>query len=315
MARRGGGAPVPGGVLCAGRGSGETGGAGHRLAGEVSFFIVSDPGSTRLHGEMSANQWLLEQGFMARRSSGRNPLVGVKDLLKKLGITRKKLTGLLGQDVTSKIQLKAATMDWGSARAYNNSALGIRINLAGRETLGCVPPEEYDGLREEIMAGLRALRDDAGDEVIAEVHRAEEIYDGEHAGEAPDIVFLFREDKLYTAYTAGFWPRVFRELPDKQADHSMTGIFVAHGGGIAASEQKLSFRIWDVLPTMMHLGSREVPAVCDGRVLAEILAGGAGDVVYDEDWRRFLPEGGELTLDQTDVDEINEHMKDLGYMQ
>ncbi len=284
------------------------------LQPEDCLLIVSDHGFGRLWGEISANQWLLENGFMVERSTRGSPLVWLRQLAHALGFSRNRLHRLLGQERASKLQLRAASMDWSRAKAFNGSPAGIRINLRGRETLGCVPPEDYEQVRTAIIERLTDLRDDAGETVVAQVFRREEVYAGDQLADAPDVLFLFREDRLYTAYPGGFTGRVFLPSPYKQGDHIMSGIFVACGGGIRRLEDRPEYHIWDVLPTIMHLNGRRVPAICDGRVLEEILAPGAGEVVHEPNWQQYLQAPQSLEYGQDDVDEINERLRALGYL-
>lgn len=286
-----------------------------RLDREDTLLIASDHGFARLHGEMSANTWLHRKGFIQKREARNNLLVAVKNILKKIGLTRSRITGLIGSDRASTIHLKAASTDWNNAKALNDSPLGIRVNLAGRETLGTVSQDDYENVRTDIIAGLRDLRDDDGEPAIDKVYRREEIYSGDQTGSAPDIVFLFREEKLYTAYSSGFTEAVFRKNPYKEADHSMNGIFVAYGGGARNLKDTAQFHIQDILPTIMHLNGRKIPAICDGRVLEEILADRPVDITLDNDWRRFQKDRDSLQYDQAEVDEIGERLKALGYFE
>ncbi|MFH1841970.1 MAG: alkaline phosphatase family protein [bacterium] len=284
------------------------------LNSEDTLLIVSDHGFVRLAGEMSASTWFLQNGFMQQREAKKNFLVAIKDILKRIGITRSKIARVIGGDRASRIQLRAASMDWGRARALHMSPAGFRLNIKGRETLGCVPLAEYESLREEIIGKLSELRDDDGDEVIARIFRREEIYHGDQIEAAPDILFLFREEKLYTAYGGGFMSTVFNKNHHKQADHGMDGIFVAHGGGIGNVTDLPRFHISDVLPTILYLTGRKIPAICDGRVLEEVLDEAPDHIDIDPDWQRYMPEHGQLEYGQSDVEEINERLKALGYL-
>jgi predicted AlkP superfamily phosphohydrolase/phosphomutase len=166
----------------------------------------------------------------------------------------------------------------------------------------------------EIMDRLRDLRDESGERVIAAVYRREEVYHGDQVDLAPDIVFQFREDRLYTAYASRFTERVLYSVDFKQADHSMDGIFVACGSGIAGQAGHPLFNIWDVLPTAMYLNGRRIPRICDGRVLTEIFDEPPSEVEFDEDWRRYLPQLESVAYGKTEIEEINERLKALGYL-
>jgi predicted AlkP superfamily phosphohydrolase/phosphomutase len=52
-------------------------------------------------------------------------------------------------------------VDWSQTQAYSLGNEGqIRLNVAGREPMGCVQPgEEYEQVRDEIMDRLREMTD------------------------------------------------------------------------------------------------------------------------------------------------------------
>ncbi len=284
-----------------------------KLGPEDSLLIVSDHGFVKHHGHFLTNEWLRRNGWLAAREASRSPLYPLKKLLDRLGITRKKLNRVLGEKRTGKLQLQASHVDWKRSAAFLGTPFGIRINLKGRETLGLVEPERFESLRDEIMIRLGELVDENCKPLLARILRGEEWYDGE-APDRPDIVFQFRDDRNYAGFAGEIGEEdIFRAAPHKSGDHRLDGILVAYGGNIKNVAEELRFRIWDVLPTVMHLNGRAVPAVCDGRVLTEILVD-PGQVKIDEDWRRFRGEKKEVQYDKDQEEEINERLRALGYI-
>jgi predicted AlkP superfamily phosphohydrolase/phosphomutase len=90
--------------------------------------------------------------------------------------------------------------DWTRTLAFceeANTQPGLWINLAGREKRGCVSPEDYEELRDRILALLRQWRLPNGNPVIARATRREEIYRGPFVARAPDIVIELALDRGY----------------------------------------------------------------------------------------------------------------------
>lgn len=280
-----------------------------------ALLIVSDHGFTGTRGRFRANEWLRERGWLARREARRSPLYPLKRALNAVGITRQGLIRVVGEKQTSRLQLAASHVDWDRTDAFLDNPFGIRINLRGRETRGRVPPERFDRLCEEIAAALREAADPDGEPAFTDVHRRDEVYAGDAREHASDIVFASRDDRCWSAYGGEVGAPLFEATPFKTGDHRRDGVFVAWGGGVRrpAGGAEPRFSIQDVLPTLLHLNGRAVPAVCDGRVLAEILADSA-PVRVDDDWRRFLPRGGRAALGADQADEVAERLRELGYL-
>ncbi len=283
------------------------------LSGGEALLVMSDHGFVRTHGQFHANEWLRRQGWLARREARRSPLYPLKRALNAVGITREKLGRVVGERRASRLQLAASHVDWARSDAFLDNPFGIRVNVRGRETLGRVPPERFAPVRDAIVARLRELAGPDGEPVLAAVHRGEDVYHGEARDRASDVVFLFRDDRNWGAYSGECGGDLFRPTPFKTGDHRVDGIFVAWGGGIRPATADLRFSIQDVLPTLLHLNGRAVPEICDGRVLAEILADPAPPRL-DRDWRRFLGARREVGLEGDQEAEIRERLRELGYL-
>ncbi|NIO00373.1 MAG: hypothetical protein GTN93_34785, partial [Anaerolineae bacterium] len=137
--------------------------------------------------------------------------------------------------------LNIADVDWPETKAYRfpmyYPAEGIEINLKGRQLKGCVEPgPEYEDIVGEIIQALADLRDPAsGQQIVEEVHRREEIYDGPYLDIAPDIVFVCRQSHRTAIELAGeFTSSVNLDgLRKDNGVHTMDGVLFAYGEGIA----------------------------------------------------------------------------------
>lgn len=278
------------------------------------LLIVSDHGFAPTPGQFLANEWLRREGWLTPRQARRSPLYAAKRWLGALGVTRARLARVIGESRSSRLQLAAAHVDWSRSAAFLSSPFGIRLNVRGRETRGLIAPAEHSRVQEEIIQRLRAWRDDAGIAWLAAVHRGADLYWGDACRHAPDIVLVFPEERNFGAYGGEFGGDLFQPTPFKTGDHRRDGVFLAWGSGIRPTNTDLRFPIWDVLPTLLHLAGRAVPAICDGKVRSEILAKGSPPVSVDRAWRRFLPERRSIDYRMGDTEEIKSRLKELGYL-
>ena len=125
----------------------------------ATLIVMSDHGFAPFYVSFNLNGWLRENGYLVLRDGASE--------------------GSLFTNV-----------DWRKTRAYAIGLNSLYLNLAGRERDGIVDPgAERDALLRELAAKLEAVRDPGnGSAVIKRVYRADEVYSGEYAGRAPDLV-------------------------------------------------------------------------------------------------------------------------------
>jgi predicted AlkP superfamily phosphohydrolase/phosphomutase len=146
-------------------------------AGDDALVVVmSDHGFASYRRKFSLNTWLLEQGYLVLKDGRARELAA-------------------GDPARQPVYLMDA-VDWSRTRAYGIGFNGLYLNLAGRERddpeteadeSGIVQPKEADALAQDIAARLLALRDGDAQPVLR-VDRARDVYRGERADEAPDLV-------------------------------------------------------------------------------------------------------------------------------
>jgi predicted AlkP superfamily phosphohydrolase/phosphomutase len=91
--------------------------------------------------------------------------------------------------------------DWRNTRAFALPADQhgwIHLNLIGRESKGCVPPEQYEQLCHELEQKLKALRADDGRPIVREVIRTANRVEDALRQRLPDLV-LHWEDVAFSA--------------------------------------------------------------------------------------------------------------------
>ena len=132
-----------------------------RIPQDATLIVMSDHGFAPFYKKVNLNSWLHQNGYLALV---RNDEVGQHPLFNNVF--------------------------WRRTRAYAAGINGLYVNLAGRESKGIVSSgAEHEALLEEISRGLLALRDpETGEAVVTRVYRARDIYHGDEAKNAPDLV-------------------------------------------------------------------------------------------------------------------------------
>ena len=195
-------------------------------------------------------------------------------------------------------------VDWPVSKAYcrGRNELGVRINLEGREPRGVVPESEYERVREAIVAALDSLETPDGEPAFEWVRRREAVYEGPHAEDACDVLFM----------PTGMNHVVESELVGREFvraegyDHKPVGTFVASGPAFRAPViDELS--LTDIAPIVMAALGQPVPermggTVPDGLVAGSVPAATYADVAVD------------TGLDDATDERITERLSDLGYL-
>jgi predicted AlkP superfamily phosphohydrolase/phosphomutase len=202
-------------------------------------------------------------------------------------------------------------VDWANSMAYSRSVeLGVRVNLAGREPVGVVTPEEYEGVRDDLIRTLSELRTPDGDPVFEWVRRREEVYDGPYAEHACDVLFMPKD--MNHVLSTNLIGQEFVSLDDY--DHKREGVFLADGpafetgeeGREAASE---GLSLTDVAPIAMAAAGLDVPARMTGEAPEGLLAESVSRADYGE-----VPFGTETGDSTADDGSVEDRLSDLGYI-
>jgi predicted AlkP superfamily phosphohydrolase/phosphomutase len=220
----------------------------------------------------------------------------------------RKVYDLLG--LHGKVSL-AQPINWSKTRAFTSirsTGEGVSINLAGREPDGIVDPGDFERVRDELMERLANFTDpETGRKPVKAIFKREEVFKGRHADTAPDILMEPAEQYSLThAKTAV-------EKADWLAgDHRMDGVIVAAGPRVAPfSESPL---LVDMAPTI--LAALDAPASIEhtGKVLQEVVGGEATVRASAIAGTAEVADLGPSVSD-TEADEMEEHLRGLGYLE
>jgi predicted AlkP superfamily phosphohydrolase/phosphomutase len=194
---------------------------------DATVIVMSDHGFSEFRRSVHLNTWLMREGFLTL------------DLPFNAGETE----GLVH-------------VDWASTQAYAVGLNGIYVNLAGRERNGIVTDEERDAVIDRIVSRLETLRDPKTDApAVSKIYRAREVYRGEAAGSAPDIIVGWNAGYRTSWQTAlGAVPKViFEDNTDAwRGDHCIAAHLVP---GVFLSNRKSRYRdlrLEDLTVTLLH---------------------------------------------------------------
>jgi predicted AlkP superfamily phosphohydrolase/phosphomutase len=213
-----------------------------------------------------------------------------------------------------RISIPASPIDWAASKAYTSvvsTGEGVSVNLEGREPQGIVAPRDYEKVRDDLAQALDEFRDpDSGNAPIARIYRKEEVLSGAFLDTAPDLLLV--PAPFYSLTHA----RTMVEDADwLSGDHRLEGVIVATGPEVTAGPIADPSYLIDLGPTA--LAALGVPSAVprDGKALSSLLGPDVTLEVAVGEGRgagRAADEGG-LTSDEED--EVEEHLRGLGYVE
>ncbi len=208
---------------------------------------------------------------------------------------------------------------WSKTRAFTSirsTGEGVSINLAGREPDGIVDPGDFERVRDEVMDRLASFVDPkTGRKPVKAIYRREEVFKGKHADTAPDILMEPAE-----GYSLTHAKSAIEDADWVSGDHRPEGVIVAVGPNVRPFEQPPM--LIDMAPTI--LAALDAPASIEhtGRVLHELVGSEASVSKRAEEPSKpafqipGMPTGDEEpTVSDTEADEMEEHLRGLGYIE
>ena len=249
------------------------------------LLVMSDHGFGPLHGTVNLNNFLLQRGFLHLK---RDVATRLRYALFRHGITPSAAYALLVklglQDVVVKVSKRARNaivgrflsfpaVDWSRTQAYAMGHVGqVFINLRGREPHGCVPPEEYEAVRQRVADALRELEHPQFSRpLVDEIIFKEQVYQGPYAERGPDLLPIM-DGFRYIAFPlfASNAQLVTEQVRGDSGCHRLHGILLAHGPAVQQGIELDGARIIDLAPTILYRMGLPVPGDMDGRVLTEM---------------------------------------------
>ncbi|WP_255190996.1 alkaline phosphatase family protein [Natronobeatus ordinarius] len=198
-------------------------------------------------------------------------------------------------------------IDWYSSIAYcpDETCMGVRINLAGREPYGNVPPSRYESVCDELVELLTALETPDGEPAFEFVCRRDHLHEGHFFEGAPDVCFLPKG--MNHTVSAALSGRRFESIDT--VGLGFEGVFVGTGPGFTGTAPTRRLSLVDVAPITMALLGRPVPSLMTGSVPDGLLVDPAVRARYDD-----LVYGAAATDPLFDDGDVGSRLEDAGYL-
>ena len=210
---------------------------------DTSVIVMSDHGVKKMDGGITINEWLIDEGYL-----------------------------VLAEKPQGVVPLEKAKVNWSKTRAWGSGGYYGRLflNVQGREPNGIIPPNEYERVRDELIAKLAAIPDDKGKPLATRVLKPQQIYRATK-NIAPDLIAIFGD--LYWRAVGSIGLNTLHTYendtgPDN-ANHSQMGLFIYHDPRRNLGGRELQgLQLIDIAPTVLSEFGMPVPADMIGKAIA-----------------------------------------------
>ncbi|MGE5226462.1 MAG: alkaline phosphatase family protein [Planctomycetaceae bacterium] len=275
------------------------------------ILFISDHGFQSCTRTINMDRMLKEFGYLEFTAS--NAVLGPMQWGPMRKIARK-VYDTLG--LHGKVSLPQP-VNWAKTRAYTtirSTGEGVSVNLAGREIDGVVDPGDFEKVREALMDRLGNYVDPkTGKKPVKEIHKREEVFKGRYAETAPDILMVPAE-----GYSLTHAKSAIEDADWVSGDHRIEGVIVAVGPKAKPFEQPPA--LIDMAPTLVAALDAPTAVKPTGRVLHEIVGSEAKlterEATEASSAGAGIPGmGNEAGVSDTEADEMEEHLRGLGYIE
>jgi predicted AlkP superfamily phosphohydrolase/phosphomutase len=270
--------------------------------------FMSDHGMRSCTGAVHMDRLLAKLGFLS--FSAANAIFGPMQWGPVRALARK-VYDVLG--LHGKVALPQS-VDWSRTRAYTSvrsTGEGISVNLAGREPEGIVEPADFDRVRDEVAELVGTFVDPGtGQRPVARVWRREEVFKGRFAELAPDLLLdpapLYSLTHARTAVGPADW---------LSGDHRIDGVFAAAGPTVDGPAFPAAFHLVDLAPTILAAADAPASVRYSGSVLGAVVGHARAHVATEQTAEAGAGAEAEDGLSDTEADEVEDHLRGLGYLE
>ena len=184
--------------------------------------------------------------------------------------------------------------------------------------------EEYEEVRDRVLRGLAELKHpETGKPMVTMAARREELFDGPHLEEAPDVIFIM-DDGACTMDLRLEGP-LFERASWRTGTgmHRFDGVLIASGPRIRRGQHFGKVEIIDVAPAVLQLFGLAAPEIMEGRVPERLLTEEAAGVEtgvalppQQDGSEKQAEEEGDVGSSYTDEEarQVEERLRRLGYL-
>lgn len=278
-----------------------------RTSDDDVVMFMSDHGMQSCTGAVNMDRLLESFGYLEFSAS--NAVLGPMQWGPVRTVARKVYDSL---GLHGKVALPQA-VNWSKTRAYTSvrsTGEGVSVNLAGREPDGIVDPADYERVRDEVAERLASFTDPStGTRPVGQIWRREEVFKGRFADEAPDL--LLEPAPLYSLTHA----KAKVERADwLSGDHRVDGVLAVVGPALYRTTFPDAARLVDLAPTILAAARAPSSVHHSGTVLQALVGAGAAVGAGEAATQNASLEGG-AGLDVDEAEEVEEHLRGLGYLE
>jgi len=141
------------------------------------------------------------------------------------------------------------------------------MNVKGREPQGVIERDDYEKVRDELIAKLEAIEDEQGVNIGTRVFKPEDVYP-QVKNVAPDLIIYFGNLAWRSVGSVGFGSiHTFEnDTGPDDANHSQHGILVMANAGLKPGRRD-GMHLMDVAPTILDVFDIPVPDDMEGKSL------------------------------------------------
>jgi len=214
---------------------------------DAHVVVVSDHGAQCMDGGIALNEWLVREGYL-----------------------------VLHEPPTVPSRLESLKVDWARTTAWGSGGYYGRLflNVRGREPQGLIEPEDYEAVRDKLVAELEALGDPDGRPIGTRALKPESLYEITRGPAPPDLFVYFGNLRWRSVGTVGtgMIHTFENDTGPDDANHAQDGMIIIAGPDVPAKGPIEGLEIRDLTPTVLRLFGLEVPPDLQGKVIAPVIA-------------------------------------------
>lgn len=209
----------------------------------TTVIVMSDHGAKKMDGGIAINEWLTNEGYL-----------------------------VLDEKPSGVIPLTKAKINWNKTRAWGEGGYYSRVflNVQGREPNGVIPRDQYERVRDDLIAKISAICDHNGKPLTTRVLKPEKIYRATK-NIPPDLIVIWGD--LYWRGVGSLGLNTLHTFendtgPD-DANHAQMGMFIYHDPkrNIGGRELK-GLNLYDIAPTVLNEFGMSVPSDMIGKIIS-----------------------------------------------
>ncbi|MCS7102910.1 MAG: alkaline phosphatase family protein [Candidatus Korarchaeum sp.] len=250
---------------------------------DIYLILVSDHGFCKLNGKIDVNCLLNKAGIL--RKVHESTVRGLGSFLRRilyglLIILASIYSGLPKgiKEILSPLAFKLLKSKYGSVIILKHydyiNSLAFCVNEASCGHLLLNPlltGDERRSVLSKIRTILESLKDEGTGEPLVRVLDGKEVYEDPSPGVVlPDLVVIPREGYLIASTTSPSCLIKIESDMMTRGVHGPHGIFLIRGPEIKSNYRVKNAKIYDILPTILHILGIPIPRDIDGRILREV---------------------------------------------